>query len=181
MFWGDDASSLGGTGGINTVSATVNGNVVVPPAQRGEVLHVVGASLAAGNNMVDLEPVTAPASINSATPVTKQNEASYFGGNHPCSGTHNRGPARTLIDHYFDGAFTQDPIQSVRTHPGTTANSHPRLTLGLSSRCGVDHDGDNRPRSTPLVECSVEPVLGNSHQSISPHCSRLHTRASLGN
>ncbi len=102
MFFGDDASSLGGTGGINPVTATVNGNVVVPPAQRGEVLHVMGASLAAGNDVVDLEPVAAPTSINSATVVTKQHETSYFGRNHPSSGTHNRGPARTLINHYLN-------------------------------------------------------------------------------
>ena len=102
MFWGDDASAFGWAGGIDAVSATVDSNVVMPPAQRGEVLHVMGASLAAGNNVVDLEPVAAPASINSATPVTKQHETSYFGRNHPTSGTHNRGPARTLIDHDFD-------------------------------------------------------------------------------
>ncbi len=102
MFFGDDASSFGGTGGIDTVSPTVNSDVVVPPAQRGEVLHIVGASLTAGDNVVDLEPVAALASINSATPVTKQHETSYFGGNHPTSGTHKRGPARTLIDHDLD-------------------------------------------------------------------------------
>ena len=102
MSWGDDTPSFGGTGGINAISATVDGDVVVPPAQRGEVPNIMGASLATGNNMVDLEPIAANASINSATPITKQNEASYFGRNHPSSGAHHRSPTRTPINHYLD-------------------------------------------------------------------------------
>ena len=58
--------------GVEAIPATVDGDMVVPPAQRGEVPNIMSASLAAGNNMVDLEPIAANASINSATPITKQ-------------------------------------------------------------------------------------------------------------
>ena len=88
--------------GVDAVSATVNTNLVMPPAQRGEVLNVMSAAFTSGDYVVDLEPVTAPTAINSATPVTKQHETSYFGGNHPPSGTHHRGPTRTLINHHLN-------------------------------------------------------------------------------
>ncbi len=60
------------------------------------------ASLTAGDNVVDLEPVAAPTSINSAAPVTIEDKAAYFGGNHPTSGTHHRVPTRTGTNHYLN-------------------------------------------------------------------------------
>ena len=96
------ASPLGRAVGVDAVSPVVDGDVMVPPAQRGEVLNVMSASLATGDNVVDLEPVAALASINGAAPVTIKDKTAYFGGNHPGGGTHNRGRTRTLINHYLN-------------------------------------------------------------------------------
>ncbi len=83
-------SSLGWAVRVDAVAAVVDGYVVVPPAQGGEVLNVVGPKLTAGNQVVDFEPVPAAASVDGAAVVTVEHQAAYLGWDYPSGGTNRQ-------------------------------------------------------------------------------------------
>jgi len=84
------------------VAPSVDGDVVVPPAEGGEVFEVVGASLAAGNDVVDFEAVSGSASVDGAPSVSAENEASEFGGYDPGGWSDGEGSAGLGVDDDFD-------------------------------------------------------------------------------
>ncbi len=53
MVGWDDAPALGWAGGVDAISPVVDGDVVVPPAQGGEILHIMRTTLTAGHNVMD--------------------------------------------------------------------------------------------------------------------------------
>jgi hypothetical protein len=55
--WGEELSALGWGVGVYAVSGAVDGDVVVVPAQRRQVVRVVAAAGSPGDDVVGLEPV----------------------------------------------------------------------------------------------------------------------------
>ena len=58
---------------IDAMALAVDGDVVVIPAEGGQVVGGVGASVASRYDVVGLEPVAAPARIDHAFAVSGQN------------------------------------------------------------------------------------------------------------
>ena len=61
--------------GGDAESLAVDGDMVVVPTQRGEVVEVVGAAVAVFSNMVRLKPVAALTGVDGAATVTPGHEA----------------------------------------------------------------------------------------------------------
>ena len=60
-------------------SVSVYGDVVVVPAEGGEVAGLVGSALGAENHMVDFEPVGAVAGVDDASVVSGQDRSAQAG------------------------------------------------------------------------------------------------------
>jgi hypothetical protein len=119
--------------------------MVMPPAQGGEVVGVVAATVGAVLEVVGLEPVPGPTSVDGAPTVSGEDEATESGWDRRRSVPHGEGGAISCEGYDFDGAVTQHFFQCADTDPGSTHHRYPGFTVGDSSLSGVTHDGHHRP------------------------------------
>jgi len=61
----------------------MDSDVVMPPAQRGEVLRIMGTATGPSDDVMDLKAVAAVTTINHTTAVTRQNKTPHLGWNNP--------------------------------------------------------------------------------------------------
>ena len=137
------SASLGWTGGVDAVAVAVDGDVVVEPAEGGEVVGVVVASACPGVDVVGLEPVAAGAAVDGAATVAPQHVAAGGGWDDPGSrGRRYRDPV--LVGDYLYGCVAEETVEGGGTYPGTGSYLGACLACGGGGQVGVDEDGDER-------------------------------------
>jgi hypothetical protein len=83
------------------------GDVMTEPAQRGQMFGIVVASVGAGLDVVDLEPIAGMVSFDGAAPVSSQDVSSDLVRNRLRRAQIEQLPVVSHADH-FDHTITQD-------------------------------------------------------------------------
>lgn len=95
--------------GVDLVAVAVDYHMVVVPAQRGEVVGIVGSALGCGGDVVGLEPVAALAAVGGAgTLVPVEDEPFEFGWDGAAGGSDREGCAVGAGGEDFDRPVAED-------------------------------------------------------------------------
>ena len=141
--WFVESSSLGWCCRVDGVSASVDDDVVVEPAQGREVVGVGWSAVRPGCDVVCLEAVSADAALNGAhRAVTVQHVSSESGWDGPGSASHAEWCAVFGSPGDFDHAVAQDRFDRVRSDPGPGFDDNTGLAIRACSVTGVDEDGE---------------------------------------
>ncbi len=134
---------MGWCGGVDGESSAVDHNVVVVPAQGGEVVCVGWSALGPGVDVVGLEPVSADAAFDGAdASVSVEDEAAEAGWDDPGSASHvDRCPVGGSAGD-FDDALAEDGFDRVGSDSGSGFDNGPGFAVGGCGVVGVDEDGE---------------------------------------
>jgi hypothetical protein len=157
---------VGWAGRVDVVASSVDGDVVVPPAEGGEVFEVVGSALTAGDDVVDFEPISGSASVDGAALVPVENKTAEFGGYDPGGWPDGEGSPGLGVDDDFDGSFAEYAVEGVWSDAGSGGEGDSGFAVGLGGLLGVDHDRHDRTGRPARLEAAVEPVLGDGDESV---------------
>ena len=148
--------------GVYAMAAPVDGDVVVVPAEGGQVGCGVVASLMAWNHMVGLEAVAASARIDDTLPVSGEHGPSQPFG--------DVAPGRSDV-HYlavcdgdgFDTSFAFGCLKSLGSDPGPSEYFHAAGVGGGFGECFVldEHDDGFASGGVSRCEVLVQVVLGH--------------------
>ena len=114
----EESASLGWGGGVDRKASSMDHDMVVEPAQGGEVLCVGCSAVGPGHDVMRLEPVPADTALGGAnTAVTGEDETSESGwnGTTPTSHVHRYTVFGSSGD--FDHPVTQDRFDRGRSDP----------------------------------------------------------------
>jgi len=142
----------------------MDGDMMVIPAERDQVLAVGLASERPWWGVVDFEPVTAGAASNGASPVPVEDESSKSAGNGPRPAPQVERLA-VLGDTYdLDDPVAQDLFEHPGPEPGPGQNRHPGFSVAGGRGAGVD--GDRHFHRRAFIRCTgvVEGVLADGDQ-----------------
>jgi hypothetical protein len=87
-WWGLEAESAWWCVGFDVISHTVDDDVVVVPAEGGEVVGICASALGPGDVVVGLEPVAGDASVGCAAAVAVEDESPKFGWDDPAGSSY---------------------------------------------------------------------------------------------
>ena len=144
----------------------MNGDMVVPPAQRREVLEIVGSALAARNDVVDFEAISRPASVDGASAVPAENGTAELGRYDPGGGADGEGSAGVGVDDDLDRSLAEESVERVRSDAGSGGEGDSGFTVRGGGLFGVDHDGHDGAGTISWSDASAEPVLGDGDESV---------------
>ena len=113
----DEPSPVGRRAGVELESSAVNSNVMVVPAEGGQVVSLVRSSLRAGHDVVDFEPVGAGASIDDAAVVPGEDGPPQAGADLLCGWL--AGDAVFADDVVFGLAGAVDEVDGVGPDSGS--------------------------------------------------------------
>ena len=89
-------------GGVDGFALAVDRDVVMPPAHRAKVVGVVGTASGPGDDVMNLDAVTAVTAIDHTAAVTGQDEAAHLECNYPGGRPNRQRDTGTRIDQYLD-------------------------------------------------------------------------------
>ena len=110
----------------------MDGDMMVVPAERRQVLGVVAPAVGSEDNMVGLQSVTRPARRNHTSAVTPEGEAPRGRWDRP-GGRRGRHRAVLVDGYHLDGPFTKDSFERRGTYPRAGGHLSATLTCGC---CG---------------------------------------------
>ena len=113
------------------MAVAVDGDVVVEPAQGGEVVGVVGSAVAVGDDVVGLEPVAGVTPGDGASAVSVEHGAAYRWGDGATVRGGGDGFAVVEADD-LDRSVAEDLVEGV----GSDSGSGGDFGAGLSVACG---------------------------------------------
>ena len=144
----------------------MNGNVVVVPAQGGEVVRVVATAVTALPDVVGLEPVAARARIDCAAAVAPGNGTTNSGWD--CLGR-VRGHDRSTVCETDDlhRSIAKQLVEGVGTDAWSIFDLGPKPSAGAVGPVEIDEDRHRRARGIDLLFAGpVHRVLGHGDEGV---------------
>jgi hypothetical protein len=123
------------------MAVAMDHNVVVVPAEGGEVVWVVRSALRFLGDVVGLEPVAGLASFSCAgVSVAVEEESSEFEWDGAGSGSYRQGRSVVVAGEDFDLAVTENLFEGERPHPWSGINGGSAFLIAVGCQFGVDED-----------------------------------------
>lgn len=122
----------------------VNRDVVMKPAQRGEVLRVMIAVMGSMSDVVHLEPIAARASRHGAALVTPRNELANR-RRHGGGGLRGHDRRCILEPDQLHGTAAQDLLENAGSNSWSVLELCPKLAAAGAGKCEIDEHGPIKP------------------------------------
>ncbi len=155
--------------GIDPETESVHNNVMMKPAERGEVVCLVITTVAPHSDVMSLEPVARMTPGDRAPAIAVGDETAHLGRDGPGPVRGNNGFAVFETDE-LHASLAQNAVQHGRADPGTKLDFGSQLPMEPGLGCVKEH-GHQRLRTPLVVAVAVNRfpgVLADRDQSVGP-------------
>ena len=152
---------------VDVVAVAVDNDVMVEPTQGGQVVWIVSTALAAGDDVVGLEPVAGSATVGCACPtVAMEDESSQLAWDGAGGGSYRQRCPVCGSYEDLDRSIAEDLLEGEGSDAGSGIDGGACFSVGPTGQFGVYEDRNDGSGCCSIGLVAVQGVLSESDQGV---------------